>query len=152
MIPRYSLFYIDDIKTFINAASSCRRLRENFDSFARTYPKAILLLADASASTFFSPHPLYLIAATARQVSRWALEHTDQLRKVFREGINSLYYFCLNNPNIGLTMEDLRRLHHFSIINPLAGQFVGMAGAEWENYVSEPADLEAFHLWRVFWE
>ena len=82
--------YLDDIKTFINVASSCRQLRENFENFAEAYPKVILLLADASASTFFSPHPLYLIAATARQVSRWALgnkEHTDQLRKVFREGI-----------------------------------------------------------------
>jgi hypothetical protein len=137
--------YIDDIKTFINVASSCRRLRENFESFAEAYPKAILLLADASASTFFSPHPLYLIAATARQVSRWALgnkENTDQLRKVFREGIDSLYDFCLNNPNIGLTMEDIRRLHRFSIINPLADQIVGMAGAEWHKYHSAPADLE----------
>jgi hypothetical protein len=138
-------FYIDDIKTFINAASSCRRMRENFESFAEAYPKAILLLVDASASTFFSPHPLYLIAATARQVSRWALgnkEHTDQLRKLFREGINSLYEFCLNNPNIGLTMEDLRRLHRFSIINPLADQIVGMAGAEWHKYHSASASLE----------
>src|SRR5467141_3635931 len=93
--------YIDDIKTFTNAASSCRRLRENFESFAETHPKTILLLADTSARTFFSPHPLYLIAATARQVSRWALgneENTDQLRKVFQKGINSLYDFCINNP------------------------------------------------------
>ncbi|KAN0079572.1 hypothetical protein V8E54_004786 [Elaphomyces granulatus] len=90
--------YIDDIKTFTNAAhaSSCRRLRKNFESFAETHPKT----------------------TTARQVSRWALgneENTDQLRKVFQKGINSLYNFCINNPDIGLTMEDIRRLHPASL-------------------------------------
>ena len=47
--------YIDNIETFTNAASSCRRLRERFVAFAETHPKTILLLADASAPTFF-PH------------------------------------------------------------------------------------------------
>jgi hypothetical protein len=140
-------FYIDNIETFTNAASSCRRLHDSFESFAKVHPKAILHLADASAPTFFSPHPLYLIAATARQVSRWALgnrENTDQLRRIFREGINSLYDFCLRNPNIFLTMEDIRRLNQarFSIINPLADRIVGMAGAEWHKYHSASADLE----------
>ncbi|KAN0069584.1 hypothetical protein V8E54_012599 [Elaphomyces granulatus] len=144
--------YIDNIETFTSAASSCRRLRENF---AKAHPKTILLLADASAPTFFSPHPHYLIAATARQVSRWALgnkENTARLRKVFQGGIGSLYDFCINNPNIGLTMEDIRRLHQtrFSIINRLADQIDGMAGEKWyqsvddfwDGGVSEPATLD----------
>ncbi|KAN0071454.1 hypothetical protein V8E54_010050 [Elaphomyces granulatus] len=144
--------YIDNIETFTSAASSCRRLRE---VFAKAHPKNILLLADASAPTFFSPHPHYLIVATARQVSRWALgnkENTDRLRKVFQGGVDSVYDFCINNPNIGLTMEDIRRLHQarFSIINQLADKIDKMAGNQWyeshEDFwsggVSEAATLE----------
>jgi hypothetical protein len=88
----FSLFplYINNIETFTSAASSCWRLRENF---ARTHPKTGLLLADASAPTFFSPHPYYLITGMAQQTSSWALENKENalyLRKVFQGGIYSL--------------------------------------------------------------
>jgi hypothetical protein len=133
--------YINNIETFTSAASSCWRLRENF---AKAHPKTVLLLADASAPTFFSPHPHYLITATARQVSGWALgnkENTDRLRKAFQGGIDGLYNFCIDNPNIGLTMEDIRRLHQarFSIINQLADQIDKMAGDQW--YQSAPGNF-----------
>ena len=129
--------YIDNIETFTNAASSCRRLRENF---AQTHPKTILLLANASAPTFFSPHPHYLITATARQASDWAIgnkENTRRLRKAFQGGIDSFYDFCINNPNTGLRMQDIRRLHQarFSIINRLADQIDKMAGDQWYSSV-----------------
>ena len=122
--------YIDNIETFTNRASSCRRLRQNF---ARAHPKTILLLADASAPMFFSPHPH---TATARQVSGWAIgneENTRRLQKAFQGGIDSLYDFCINNPNTGLRTEDIRRLHQarFSIINPLADKIEKMAGDQW---------------------
>ena len=153
--------YIDDIETFTSVASSCRRLRENF---ARTHPKTILLLADASTPTFFSPHPYFLITGMARQVSSWALENKENaahLRKVFQKGIYGLYDFCIDNPNIGLTMEDIRRLYEarFSTINPLVNQIDGMAGKQWQSVdnfwvdgVSEAetleteSDLAAFHI------
>jgi hypothetical protein len=143
--------YINNIETFTNAASSCRRLRENF---AKAHPKTVLLLADASAPTFFSPHPHYLLTAITRQASDWALGNkgnTDRLRKAFQGGIDGFYAFCINNPNIGLTMKDIRRLHQaqFSIINPLADRIDGMAGDRWyttENFwdggVSEPYTLQ----------
>jgi len=136
-LPNEILFslplYIDNIETFANAASSCWQLRE---SFAQAHPKTILLLADASAPTFFSLHPHYLITATARQASGWAIgneENTCRLRKAFQGGIDSFYDFCLNNPNTGLRMEDIRRLHQarFSIINPLADHIDKMAGDQW---------------------
>jgi hypothetical protein len=82
----------------------CRNTSENnFTSSGRIGPDVFL------------PAPA-LIAATARHISRWALgneENTDQLRKVFQKGINNLYDFCINNPDIGLTMEDIRQLHRF---------------------------------------
>ncbi|KAN0071295.1 hypothetical protein V8E54_010726 [Elaphomyces granulatus] len=126
-------FYIDNIETFTNAASSCRRLRENFATCAKTYPKTILLLA--SASKRLSQH--FLVAATARQISRLALrnnEDTVQLQKVFRGGINSLHDFCIDNPNIGLTMEDIRRLHQ--TVNRLGDQIDEMTGDEWYRSVN----------------
>ena len=46
------------------------------------------------------------------------------------------YDLCLSNPNI---MKDIRRLHRFSIINPLAEKFVVLNGTN--TYQSEPADL-----------
>ena len=110
--------YIDNIETFINARATCRRLRDAFD---RTHTNIILQLADASAPKFFSPHPHFLIAVTARQVSDWALgdeERTMKLREAFRGGMDSLYDFCLRHS--GLTLDRIRQtyLSRFSIINP----------------------------------
>lgn len=126
-LPRF----IDNIETFTNAVSSCRLLRDNF---SKTHPKTILRLAAASAPTFFSPHPHFLTAATARQACDWALgdeERTGLLRQAFRGGIESLFEFC--RERCGLTLDDIRRMHlsRFSIINPLADNIDKMAGAQW---------------------
>ncbi|KAI9926943.1 hypothetical protein ASPWEDRAFT_32903 [Aspergillus wentii DTO 134E9] len=140
--------YIDNIETFTNAASSCRLLRDNF---SKARPSTILRLADASAPTFFSPHPHFLVAATARQASDWALgnaERTALLMKSFTGGIDGLYQFCLDHA--GLTMDDIRRLHlsRFDIINPLSDKIDKMAGEQWyanedfwDGGVSEPNTL-----------
>ena len=123
--------YINNIETFINARATCRRLRDAFD---RTHPNTILRLADASAPTFFSPHPHFLITATARQVSDWALgdeERTKELREAFRGGIDSLYDFCLQHS--GLTLDQIHQtyLSRFSTINPFADKIDKMAGGQW---------------------
>lgn len=144
--------YIDNIESFTNMASSCRRLRENF---AKASPRTILQLAAASAPTFFSPHPHFLVMATARQVSDWAIkskENTQVFRKALQGGIEGLYDFCINSEeaNAGITMDDIRRLYlsRFSIINPLADQIDKMAGQQWyetpdfwNGGVSEPGTL-----------
>ncbi|KAL1855008.1 hypothetical protein Plec18170_004420 [Paecilomyces lecythidis] len=133
-------------------ASSCRRLRDNF---AKTSPRTILQLAAASAPTFFSPHPHFLVMAVARQVSDWAIkskENTQIFRKALQGGIDGFYDFCINSEEVkaGLTMDDIRRLHlsRFSIINPFADQIDKMAGDQWyreprfwNGGVSEPATL-----------
>lgn len=123
--------YLGDIEAFTNAASSCRQLR---DVFSHTRPKTILHLAAGSAPTFFSPHPRFLIAITARRAGDWALgnaERTQLLREAFRGGIHALYRFCLDHSS--LTLEDIRRTHlaRFSIINRLSDQIDKMAGQQW---------------------
>ncbi|KAB8070029.1 hypothetical protein BDV29DRAFT_181711 [Aspergillus leporis] len=123
--------YLDNIETFTNAAASCRRLR---DALYRAHPNTILCLAAASAPTFFSPHPHFLITATVRQASNWALgnrSRTAELRKALHGGIDSLYEFCLQHS--GLTLDDIRRTHlaRFSTINPLSDKIDKMAGRQW---------------------
>lgn len=126
-LPRY----IRNIEDFTNAASSCRALRA---AFATTSPRCILHLAAASAPTFFSPHPWFLVVATARQVVHWAIgneERTAVLVRAFQGGIYGLYDLCLRVA--GLAMEDIRRLHQarFDIINPLSDKIDKMAGKQW---------------------
>ena len=140
--------HIDNIETFINAASTCRRLH---DVLHTTSSNTILRLAAASAPTFFSPHPHYLVAMAASQAGRWALgdEHrTALLRKALQGGIDGLYAFCLEKS--GVSLHDIRRmfLSRFSIINPLSDKIDKMAGRQWyetpdfwDGGVSEPVTL-----------
>ncbi|KAI9371220.1 hypothetical protein BJX61DRAFT_512210 [Aspergillus egyptiacus] len=123
--------YLDNIETFTNAASTCRTLRE---AFLAAHPSTILRLAAASAPTFFSPHPYFLVAATAKSVSDWALgdpERTALLRKAFHGGIYALYDFCLQHG--GLTLDRIRETHlaRFHTINPLSDKIDKMAGMQW---------------------
>lgn len=137
--------YIDNIESFTNFAATCRRIR---NALYTADPNIILRLADGSAPTFFSPHPHFLVAATARQASDWALgneERTMELREAFQGGIDSLYEFCLKRS--GLTLERIREIYlaRFSIINPLSDKIDKMAGKQWyrtprfwDGGVSEP--------------
>ncbi|RAK81466.1 uncharacterized protein BO72DRAFT_339275, partial [Aspergillus fijiensis CBS 313.89] len=130
--------FLDNIETLTIASSSCRLLRANF--------------AAASAPTFFSPHPYFLVAATARQASEWAVGNatrTALLHEALQGGIDGLYEFCL--AHAGLTLADIRRLHQarFDIVNPLSDRIDKLAGQQWlrstENFwdggVSEPNTL-----------
>ncbi|KAL4928999.1 uncharacterized protein BDV17DRAFT_81124 [Aspergillus undulatus] len=123
--------YLDNIESFTSAASTCRTLRAAFNS---THPAVILRLAASSAPTFFSPHPYFLVASSARTVSDWALGHDDRtnsLRKAFKSGIYSLYDFILEHG--GLTLDRIRQMHvaRFDIINPLSDKIDKMAGKQW---------------------
>ncbi|KAJ4478494.1 hypothetical protein J3R30DRAFT_3279862 [Lentinula aciculospora] len=141
--------YIRDIEDFTEAASTCRTL--SF-AFSVASPNCILRLAANSAPTFAQPHPYFLIAATARQLSDWALgnaENTKRLRLAFQDGVEGLLELCIEKA--GLSLHDIRRLHlaRFSIINPLADKIDKLAGDQWyqaedfwDGGVSEPATLE----------
>ncbi|BCS21756.1 uncharacterized protein APUU_22188A [Aspergillus puulaauensis] len=123
--------FIDNIETFTSAAATCRRLR---DALNAAPPQTILRLAAASAPTFFSPHPHFLVLATARAASNWALgdaERVRELRSALQGGIDGFYQFCLHRS--GLTLADIRRTHlaRFSIINPLSDKIDKMAGRQW---------------------
>ncbi|RDW71654.1 hypothetical protein BP5796_07688 [Coleophoma crateriformis] len=156
--------FIRNLEDYTNAASTCRTLRI---AFALAAPHTILRLAASSAPTFFSPHPWFLVMATARQVSDWAVgseSRTQELRRAFQGGISSLYDLCLHVG--GLTMEDIRRLHlaRFSTINPLANKIDQMAGSQWYGApafwnggvseawtVSCEPERSVFHI-MVYWE
>ena len=127
LLPQF-LYNIED---YTNTSSSCRALRA---VCALATPNAILQLAAASSRTFFRPNPHFLIAATARQMSDWALlnhQNTSELRQAFRGGIEALFKFCV--AKAGLTMEDIRQLHasRYTSINPVTDMIDKCAGAQW---------------------
>jgi hypothetical protein len=141
-----------NIEDFLALRSTCRRtyhiLSEN------TAPHTILDLLAASAPTFCSPHPYFLVAALARQTSEWALAdpaaRIPPLRKAFRGGIDALFAFCLEHAPRGLTLDEIQHLHslRFSVLNPLTDAIDRMAGPQynatpdfWEGGVSEPNTL-----------
>ncbi|KAL4938221.1 hypothetical protein BDV06DRAFT_201377 [Aspergillus oleicola] len=140
--------YINNIESFTSLASTCRTLRTIFNA---THPRTILRLADSSAPTFFSPHPHFLITATAQSISDWALgneERTAALRKAFHGGIYSFYNLILNHGT--LTLDRIREMYNarFEIINPLSDKLDKIAGNQWmatpqfwQGGVSEPATL-----------
>ncbi|EEH03901.1 conserved hypothetical protein [Histoplasma capsulatum G186AR] len=141
--------YVDNIETLISLAGTCRKLRSVCSS---TLPQTIFQLAAASAPTFFSPHPHFLVMAVAPQIRDWALgneENSRRLRLAFQGGIEGLYKFCVNDKslNAGLTLDRIRTLYEarFTVINPFADKIDKMAGNQWyeaENFwsggVSEP--------------
>ncbi|PVH74447.1 hypothetical protein DL98DRAFT_30544 [Cadophora sp. DSE1049] len=123
--------HLRDIEDFTNASSSCRTLR---NAFLKTQPNQILRLAAASSRVFFRPDPYFLIAATARQVSDWALEsheNAEVLRAAFMVGVDALLALCVEQASI--TLEEIRRLHlmRFSTLNPVADLIDKAAGAQW---------------------
>lgn len=123
--------FLHNIEDFTNASCSCNKLR---NACAMTSPNAILKLAAASSRVFFRPDPHFLIAATASQVSGWALlstANTETLRRAFRGGIDVLFELCI--AKAGLSMEDIRSLHasRFSTINPVTDMIDKCAGAQW---------------------
>lgn len=123
--------YLRNIEDLMSASSSCRTLRK---AFSGADPRQILRLAVAASRIFFRPDPYFLIAATVRQVSDWALqseENTEALRKAFMGGVDGLYNLCIEKA--GLTMEEIRKLHamRFTTLNPVADLIDKVAGKQW---------------------
>ncbi|KAH7383145.1 hypothetical protein BKA64DRAFT_178707 [Cadophora sp. MPI-SDFR-AT-0126] len=123
--------HLRDIEDFTNASSSCRTLR---NVFSKTRPNQILQLAAVSSRVFFRPDPFFLIAATVRQVSDWALqsdENAGVLRAAFMGGVDTLLALCVEQA--GITLEEIRRLHlmRFSTLNPVADMIDKAAGPQW---------------------
>ncbi|KAL8627526.1 hypothetical protein Q9189_006757, partial [Teloschistes chrysophthalmus] len=120
--------HLDNIEDFMNLSSTCRQFRTVGLS---TSGRTILRLAAASSRTFFGPDPHFLIAATVRQVSDWALlnlENREALRQAMQEGVCGLLALCMEKAQ--LTMDDIRRLHasRFSLINPVSDMIDRCAG------------------------
>lgn len=137
--------FLHNIEDFKNLSSTCRVLRENL---SYTNPNTLLGLLAASAPTFVQPHPLFLVLATARQVSRWALQNEQNsrdLQQAFKGGFDALLELCLTKG--GIIMAEIRRLHlcRFSDINPFSNMIDRCAGPTWaktpnfwEGGVSDP--------------
>ncbi|KAL8765747.1 MAG: hypothetical protein Q9209_007254 [Squamulea sp. 1 TL-2023] len=123
--------YLHNIEDFTSLSSSCRALR---NVCSDTSPNTILRLAAASSCILFRPDPHFLVAATVRQVSDWALlsnENTEILRQAMQGGIYMLLNLCVDKA--GLTMDDIRRLHasRFSLINPVSDMIDRCADPQW---------------------
>lgn len=123
--------HLHNIEDFNNLISTCRSLRT---TLSQTRPQVILQLASRSAPTFFSPHPYFLTATTARGAARAVIGNhnlTNDLHQALLSGIDGLYDFCLKHS--GITLEGIRKWHlaRFSTINPLSDRIDKMAGQQW---------------------
>lgn len=120
--------HLANIEDYISLSSTCRAL---YKVLLSTSPNTILRLAAASARIFFRPTPLFLVAATARQISQWALlndKNYEDLHTAFLGGMEGLFQLCVCKT--GLSMDDIRRLHscRFTAINPVSDMIDRCAG------------------------
>ncbi|KAH8698910.1 hypothetical protein BGW36DRAFT_426593 [Talaromyces proteolyticus] len=143
---------LHNIEDFLALRSTSRRLYRVLTQ--NTTPRITLDLLAVSAPTFCSPHPHFLVAALARQISEWTLADYDVrvplLQAAFRGGIDSLFEFCLDHAPRGLSLDEIRRFYElrFAVMNPLTDAIDRMAGPQWyqtEDFwaggVSEPSTL-----------
>jgi hypothetical protein len=92
--------------------------------------------ASSSARVFFRPHPHILIAATARQIADWAVQHDDRrylLELAIHGGVDKLLELALDVA--GLTMDAIRRLwvYKCDVLNPLNRRLDLTAGPSAED-------------------
>ena len=101
--------FLHTLEDFVWLSSSCRAFHQ---AFASSPPQTILSLAASSSLPLFRPQPYFLIAATSRQVSDWAIgsrENTERLQRAFQGGSHDLLELCVSKSK--LTIEDFRRLY-----------------------------------------
>jgi hypothetical protein len=127
MLPEF----IHNIEDYTNLASTCRILRV---TMATAMPKQILRLAAASSKIFFRPDPLFLVAATAKELGNWARWGDANEWTLIREGFDNGFpgLLDLELQHCGLTMERIRKLHllRFSVINPVVDIIDRFMGAQ----------------------
>lgn len=123
--------YVHNIEDYMNLCSTCKTLRNKLESVS---PKTILQLAAAQSNVFFRPSPLFLVAATARELGHWArADATNEKELALRlvQGIPGLWDLALTH--CGLTMERTRQLQlmRFSIVNPVTDVVDKCVGQQW---------------------
>ncbi|KAM0692576.1 hypothetical protein Q7P36_007130 [Cladosporium allicinum] len=129
MLPEF-LYNIED---YTNLSSTCRIMRV---TMATATPKQILRLAAAQSNVFFRPDPLFLVAATARELGNWARSSWDNEWE-FIDGLEGVGGFekilDLALKHCGLTLERIRELHllRFSLINPAIEIIDKCVGEQW---------------------
>jgi hypothetical protein len=129
MLPEF-LYNIED---YTNLSSTCRIMRV---TMATATPKQILRLAAAQSNVFFRPDPLFLVAATARELGNWARSSWDNEWE-FIDGLEGVGGFekilDLALKHCGLTLERIRELHllRFSLINPAIETIDKCVGEQW---------------------
>lgn len=120
-----------NIEDYMNVSSTCRTLRKCMDTAT---PKTILRLAAAQTNVFFRPSPLFLVAATARELGNWARlcdENENELATKVEAGIDALMGLALEH--CGLTMTRIRQLYRmrFSTLNPVESIIDQCVGQQW---------------------
>lgn len=134
-LPRDILILLPDflhnIEDHKNLSSTCREMRRCMQTAT---PKTIVRLAAAQSTTFFRPSPLFLAAATARELGQWARQsdaNEAEFRSRLEEGNDALLELAVEH--CGLTMERIRELHlmRFSIINPVTDVIDKCVGEQW---------------------
>lgn len=123
--------YLHNIEDYVNLSSTCRTMR---DCMATATPNAILRLAAAQTAVFFRPSPLFLVAATARELGNWARQNDSNEKELagrMEDGIDALLDLALEH--CGLTMPRIRELHlmRFSILNPVENIIDQCVGQQW---------------------
>ena len=123
--------HLHNIEDYTNLSSTCKTLRECMKTAT---PNTILRLAAAQSTTFFRPSPLFLAAATAKQLGNWARQSEANERVLaskLEEGNDALLDLAVEH--CGLTMVRIRELHlmRFSIINPVTDIIDQCVGQQW---------------------
>lgn len=133
--------HLHNIEDFTALSNTSTYLHHNLLSL--TTPQTLLDLAAASGRIFFRPHPYFLLAHIAPQLSLWARSHptnTATFTSACRGGIESLFELVLDPATrCGITLEDIRSLHRmrYEVINPITDMLDKAAGAQWyaqENF------------------
>jgi hypothetical protein len=131
MLPEF----LHNIEDYTNLSSTCRILRV---TMATAMPKQILRLAAAQSNIFFRPDPLFLVAATARELGNWARLDWDNEWKLIM-GLEGGAPCCCEKllklalKHCGLTLERIRELHllRFSLMNPAIDIVDKCIGEQW---------------------
>jgi hypothetical protein len=156
MLPEF----LHNIEDYTNLSSTCRIMRV---TMATATPRQILRLAAAQSKVFFRPDPLFLVAATARELGNWArLDWDNELELILsceRSDESCEELLDLAVEHCGLTLERIRELHllRFSLINPVLDIIDKCVGAQWqatENFwnggASDASEIDAKPLETLF--
>ncbi|KAJ7645610.1 hypothetical protein DFH06DRAFT_590729 [Mycena polygramma] len=145
--------YLHSLEDLCSLFSTSRTL---YRACANPEPKVIPRLAASSGRVFFRPHPHLLIAATARQVADWAVQHDDRrllLEQAIQGGVSKLLELAIDVAE--LTMDDIRNLYAYkcNVLNPLDRRLDFEAGPSSDDSMTVCNDPETTLLsWVIYGE